>query len=141
MEDIETQVKQLSEVADLDFMNIDISSTEFIKPFLNVLKTLQNNKKLFSDYKIILSSSPVDHPLISTDNEEILAHRVVLAIWSPVFRSKMNENPTSLTLTLPAKQATEFKEMLSFFYSGSLSQVKRENLIALLELANQYQVH
>jgi hypothetical protein len=38
------------------------------------------------------------------------------------------------------KQAADFKEMLSFFYSGTLPQTKRDQLIALLELADQYQV-
>ncbi|XP_055594610.1 BTB/POZ domain-containing protein 9 [Uranotaenia lowii] len=76
------------------------------------------------------------------ENEKLPAHRVILAARSEYFRallygglSESNQNEIHLKIPLKA-----FKALLKYIYSGnmSLAQMKEENILDTLGLANQY---
>ncbi|XP_055524269.1 BTB/POZ domain-containing protein 9 [Wyeomyia smithii] len=76
------------------------------------------------------------------ENEKLPAHRVILAARSEYFRallygglSETNQNEIHLEIPLKA-----FKALLKYIYSGnmSLAQMKEENILDTLGLANQY---
>lgn len=76
------------------------------------------------------------------ENEKLPAHRVILAARSEYFRallygglSETNQNEIHLKIPLKA-----FKALLKYIYSGnmSLTQMKEENILDTLGLANQY---
>lgn len=76
------------------------------------------------------------------ENEKLPAHRVILAARSEYFRallygglSESTQNEIHLKIPLKA-----FKALLKYIYSGnmSLAQMKEENILDTLGLANQY---
>ncbi|XP_055617391.1 BTB/POZ domain-containing protein 9 [Toxorhynchites rutilus septentrionalis] len=76
------------------------------------------------------------------EDEKLPAHRVILAARSEYFRallygglSETNQNEIHLKIPLKA-----FKALLKYIYSGnmSLAQMKEENILDTLGLANQY---
>ncbi|CAD7091304.1 unnamed protein product [Hermetia illucens] len=76
------------------------------------------------------------------ENQRLPAHRVVLAARSEYFRALLygglsETNQSEIQLKIPLEA---FKALLRYIYSGhmSLSQMKEENILDTLGLANQY---
>lgn len=76
------------------------------------------------------------------ENEKLPAHRVILAARSEYFRALLygglsETNQDEIHLKIPLKA---FKALLKYIYSGnmSLAQMKEENILDTLGLANQY---
>ena len=71
------------------------------------------------------------------------AHRCVLALHSPVFRRLFDpSNPMVAGATVPlvGKAVGEFELLLEYFYSSDATLVRDESAVALLALAEEYQV-
>lgn len=76
------------------------------------------------------------------ENQKIPAHRVILASRSSYFRALLygglaESTQTEIELNVPL---VAFKTLLEYIYTGylSLSQIKEENILDTLGLANQY---
>ncbi|XP_058443834.1 BTB/POZ domain-containing protein 9 isoform X2 [Malaya genurostris] len=76
------------------------------------------------------------------ENEKLPAHRVILAARSEYFRALLygglsESHQDEIHLKIPLKA---FKALLKYIYSGnmSLAQMKEENILDTLGLANQY---
>lgn len=76
------------------------------------------------------------------EDEKLPAHRVILAARSEYFRALLygglsESNQQEIHLKIPLKA---FKALLKYIYSGSMSlaQMKEENILDTLGLANQY---
>lgn len=76
------------------------------------------------------------------ENQKLYAHRVILAARCEYFRALLfgglsESSQSEIVLNIPLEA---FKALLRYIYSGhmSLSQMKEENILDTLGLANQY---
>lgn len=97
----------------------------------------------FSDQmaQLCMNSDYSDVTFIVED-QKLYAHRVILAARSEYFRALLfgglsESHQREITLKIPVEA---FKALLRYIYSGhmSLSQMKEENILDTLGLANQY---
>jgi hypothetical protein len=78
--------------------------------------------------------------LISLDGNKTPVHKAVLSIWSQKLASLVKTCDGTLDMKIdPAVEAT-FQKAITFMYQGKLEKLKREDLLALLSLASEYQV-
>jgi len=80
------------------------------------------------------------------NGEQIGAHKCVLALRSPVFRSMLDPSHKWLPggevgkISLPGKLPSEFNLLLEYFYSHDAALVDEQSAAILLTLADEYQV-
>ncbi|UYV83904.1 BTBD2 [Cordylochernes scorpioides] len=91
------------------------------------------NKENLSDVHFIVGTGKY--------RRKIPAHRLVLALGSPVFNSLFNDSPTSssLEIEVPEIRPEIFLIFLKYLYCDYL-EIKIETLMPLMDIAKKYQV-
>ena len=77
------------------------------------------------------------------EDQKFHVHRNVLALWSPVFETMFTSNFREKhkgEIQLPGKSAESMKALLSMIYPPAKQELTRENCVAILELAHEYQI-
>ncbi|KAL7298845.1 hypothetical protein TKK_0008584 [Trichogramma kaykai] len=102
----------------------------------------QMNNKVKLD-SLLLSEEFSDVKLITSDDNDIPAHKNILAVASPVFRAMfthdMLENKGN-SVEITDTPYNILVEMLRFIYTGDIVSTKTDTVLEILAVADKYQV-
>ena len=98
----------------------------------------KNVSKSFSQLR--QQSGLFDVTLVSSDQKQVSAHRLVLSACSDFFKTIFNNNSHSHPLLyLDGVDSGEISQMLDYIYQGEV-QIYQENLDRFLEIAQKFQL-
>ena len=98
----------------------------------------KNVSKSFSQLR--QQSGLFDVTLVSSDQKQVSAHRLVLSACSDFFKTIFNSNIHSHPLLyLDGVDSTEISQMLDYIYQGEV-QIYQETLDRFLEIAQKFQL-
>uniref|UniRef100_A0ABD2X5A2 BTB domain-containing protein n=1 Tax=Trichogramma kaykai TaxID=54128 RepID=A0ABD2X5A2_9HYME len=108
----------------------------------NINSADQLNNKINLD-SLFLSQEFSDFKLITSDENDIPAHKIILALASPVFRAMfthdMLENKSHF-VEITDTPYNILVEMLRFIYTGDIVSTKVDIVLEILAVADKYQV-
>lgn len=78
-----------------------------------------------------------DVTLVSDDQKQVVAHRVVLASCSEYFKNILARNPQHSLVCLPGVNEQDLKHILDYAYCGEV-KVGKENLSKFLNIAKRF---
>ena len=82
----------------------------------------------------------VDVTLVSEDEKEIKAHKVIISVCSSVFRNILLQNPHQHPLVyLSGVKFEELNSLVEFIYLGQVD-IGHEHLTGFMEIANKFKI-